>query len=72
MTSRPSPVQNPETTGPTRGDGAASLVLVVLPLFSIAAPLNQFKVLPIMPILMAVVMPLIVLPAILGVGFPRS
>ena len=34
MTSRSSPVENPETSGPARGDGAAWLVLVVLLLFS--------------------------------------
>lgn len=42
-----------ETDYPTRRDAGAWLVLVVLLLFSIAAPLNQFKVPPIMPVLMA-------------------
>ena len=37
----------------TRGDAAAWLVLVALPIFSVPAPLNQFKVPPIMPIRMA-------------------
>jgi MFS family permease len=37
---------------PAAGDGEAWLVLVVLLLFSIAAPLNQFKVPPIMTLLM--------------------
>ena len=37
---------------PTRRDGEAWLVLIVLLLFSIAAPLNQFKVPPIMTLLM--------------------
>jgi MFS family permease len=40
-------------TPPTPRDGGAWLVLIVLLLFSIAAPLNQFKVPPIMPVLMA-------------------
>ncbi len=51
MTSGPS--LHPEAARPTRGDGGAWLVLAVLLLFSIAAPLNQFKVPPIMPVLMA-------------------
>jgi MFS family permease len=42
-----------ETDHPTRRYAGAWLVLVVLLLFSIAAPLNQFKVPPIMPVLMA-------------------
>jgi MFS family permease len=42
-----------EADRPTRRDAGAWLVLVVLLLFSIAAPLNQFKVPPIMPVLMA-------------------
>lgn len=42
----------PTAVLPTRPDGEAWLVLVVLLLFSIAAPLNQFKVPPIMTLLM--------------------
>ena len=53
MTSRPSSVRNHGAAPPTRREGAAWLVLVVLLLFSISAPLNQFKVPPIMPVLMA-------------------
>jgi len=48
MTTRPKP-----DTPATAGSGAAAwLTLAVLLLFSIAAPLNQFKVPPIMPLLM--------------------
>ena len=43
----------PAQIPPTPRDGGAWLVLIVLLLFSIAAPLNQFKVPPIMPVLMA-------------------
>ena len=46
-------MKNPEAAIPTRRDGAAWLVLAVLLFFSIAAPLNQFKVPPIMTVLMA-------------------
>jgi len=46
------PVQHADAARATRRERTAWFVLAVLLLFSIAAPLNQFKVPPIMPILM--------------------
>jgi MFS family permease len=46
------PVQNADAARATRRERTAWFVLAILLLFSIAAPLNQFKVPPILPILM--------------------
>ena len=46
------PVQHADAARATRRERTAWFVLAILLLFSIAAPLNQFKVPPIMPILM--------------------
>ena len=52
MSVNPQPVQHADAARATRRERTAWFVLAILLLFSIAAPLNQFKVPPIMPILM--------------------
>jgi MFS family permease len=52
MSVSPQPIQNAAVVQATRRERTAWFVLAILLLFSIAAPLNQFKVPPIMPVLM--------------------